>query len=1278
VHDIKPRVWRDDEIQLVRDLANRTFPRLERALIEEALRESEQKYRALTELSAHMVWTLTPGGDITYLSKRWFEYTGMSEAEIKGGGWIAALHPDDRERITQEFRQALARDNDYAVELRFRSKDDSYRWHLSRATPIKEANRTLYWLGVTFDIHERKRAEERLEALARVTSSFAQSQTLAEVRGVILNEVLAALGSNGGGLRLVTKEGLVLEEHVRGTHASEATVRQYSYLPFDAQHPACEVAHRGEAVFLKNPDDIIGRYPNLAETVSKIKLRASAHLPLKRGEETFGVLSLSFSQTQTWSKEEQQFALTLADRTAVAYERARLFEEEQRARKQAEETSQRLASLQAVTGHLATALTPADIVKVVLEEGLASLGAKAGTIAVPEGEAMKLLGAQGYSDEVIRHYQRFPVESDVPLAEAFRTGTPLWLRSMQDFVERYDRLPSVNDYQAWATVPLKVNQQVLGGLGLAYSEPQRFDESERSFILTLADLCAQALERARLFEENKFIAKVPAENPNPVLRITLDGHVLYANDAAQPLLAFWQRQRQQSTIPEELRTLIQEAFASANKKVTELPFNERTLAFTLAPILEAGYVNLYGTDITERKKAEHHLRLLSEASTFLASSLDLEVTLHNAAHALVPQFADWCVIDLLEAGGGIKAATFAHAEPDKIRWAKELRARYPLDPKAQAGAPNVIRTGKSEFYPEIPDALLQSVAKNEEELALLRSVGYSSVMVVPLLVRGQAIGAVTLVMTESGRHFNQADLTLAEELARRCAAAIDNASLYTVRQQSDTRLRLALEAGNMGAWDWDISKNSYFWDAGQYAIFGVRPENFVISLEAIWASTHPEDRERLKALAAHALDTGEPYQAEFRIVRPDGEVRWCVGGVAITQDAQGKAVRMSGITFDITERKKLELELREADKRKDEFLATLGHELRNPLSPIRTSLEIMKRTKDETVQQEARETIERQTSQMVHLIDDLLDVSRITRGKINLKKERVVLTDIIKMAAESSETLIEDRNHTLTVALPPKPVVLLGDKTRLSQIILNLLTNAAKYTPPGGTIKLSARLEGSEVVITVDDNGIGIPEAMLDKVFEMFTRVERQESYQQQGLGIGLSLVKQLVGLHEGSIAVSSLGEGKGSTFTVRLPIIIEEAKPEPRRLPLAATQKPNTRRVLVVDDYEPNLKTMSRMLKLMGHEVATAANGPETLECLEAFKPDIILLDINMPGMSGYEVARRVREHPDHAGIKLVAVTGYGQDEDVQRAKAAGFDEHLVKPVDVGKLEQVLKAQNA
>jgi two-component system, chemotaxis family, CheB/CheR fusion protein len=393
----------------------------------------------------------------------------------------------------------------------------------------------------------------------------------------------------------------------------------------------------------------------------------------------------------------------------------------------------------------------------------------------------------------------------------------------------------------------------------------------------------------------------------------------------------------------------------------------------------------------------------------------------------------------------------------------------------------------------------------------------------------------------------------------------------------------------------------------------------------------------------------------------------------------GKPVSTVIEVRDITERKRWEetlraseQALREADRRKDDFLAVLGHELRNPLAPIRMGVEIMKRSNDLATIQEARDIIERQTEQLTHLLDDLLDVSRISRGAISLHKERVDLAETVRLALESSQTLFEERNHQLTLLLPPTPIYLEADKTRLTQIILNLLTNAAKYTNPGGSITLRAELKEHEVMVAVQDNGIGIPPQLQPKVFDMFTRLERKESYQQQGLGIGLSLVKQLSELHGGKVEVFSEGEGRGSTFMLHLPVAVS-APADGKTGSQPSSQAPLSRRILVVDDYAANLKMIARMLRLMGHQVVTAERAEEALLRLEEFSPEVILLDLNLPGMNGYELAQCIRSNPAHNSKKLFALTGYGQPSDVEKTKQAGFDDHLVKPVELEKLEALL-----
>jgi PAS domain S-box-containing protein len=367
--------------------------------------------------------------------------------------------------------------------------------------------------------------------------------------------------------------------------------------------------------------------------------------------------------------------------------------------------------------------------------------------------------------------------------------------------------------------------------------------------------------------------------------------------------------------------------------------------------------------------------------------------------------------------------------------------------------------------------------------------------------------------------------------------------------------------------------------------------------------------------------------------------------------------------------------LRESDQRKDEFLAMLAHELRNPLAPIRNAVHVL-HTEGAPVPelQWARAVIDRQAQQLTRLVDDLLDVSRITRGKIELRKERVQLATIINSAVEASRPLIEKGHHELTVTLPPEPIFLDADATRLAQVLLNLLNNAAKYTEPGGHIGLSAEREGQQVILRVQDTGIGIAREMVPRIFDLFVQVDRSLERAQGGLGIGLTLVQRLVQLHGGSVEAHSDGPGKGSAFTIRLPVVSVPKPGAPARQGnRAASKTPMRRRILVVDDNRDAANSLAMLLKLMGHEVATAHDGLQALETIQTFQPHVALLDLGMPKLNGYDAARRIRELWNKDRIVLIALTGWGQEEDRRRTREAGFDHHLVKPVDVEALQQLL-----
>ena len=367
---------------------------------------------------------------------------------------------------------------------------------------------------------------------------------------------------------------------------------------------------------------------------------------------------------------------------------------------------------------------------------------------------------------------------------------------------------------------------------------------------------------------------------------------------------------------------------------------------------------------------------------------------------------------------------------------------------------------------------------------------------------------------------------------------------------------------------------------------------------------------------------------------------------------------------------RVERQLRDADRQKDEFLATLAHELRNPLGPIRNAVELLRQLGNEAPQQQeqARQTIIRQTNHLVRLVDDLLDVSRINQGKITLRREPTELAAFIGTALETVQPIMESRQHALSVTLPPENVTLCGDNVRLAQIIGNLLHNAAKFTPLGGQVALTATLEGDMLAIRIADNGIGIAPGNAARIFDLFAQAQHVSDRVQDGLGIGLSLVRKLVELHGGTVAVSSQGEGQGSTFEVRLPVMASAPAPEPAAA-AAETSVAHGHRILVVDDSADSAAMLCALLEINGHTVATSNTGREALATAASFRPGIVFLDIGLPDMTGYEVAATLRAMPETAGATLVALTGYGQQKDKKDAMAAGFDHHLVKPINFDAL---------
>jgi PAS domain S-box-containing protein len=668
-------------------------------------------------------------------------------------------------------------------------------------------------------------------------------------------------------------------------------------------------------------------------------------------------------------------------------------------------------------------------------------------------------------------------------------------------------------------------------------------------------------------------------------------------------------------------------------------------------------------------------------------------------------------------------------------------------------------------------------------------------------------------------------------------------------QASEERLRLALDAGRMGTWEWNIQTNAVAWSPGLEALHGLAPGSFCGTFDGYQQDIHPDDLENVRRSITRTLETGGEHHVEYRIVCPDGSQRWVEDRGKLFRDEQGKPLRMIGVCIDIDQRKltehttkfladasatlagvvdyestlqkvarlavpffadwsavdmldddgrlrrlgvahvdpaKVQLAhelqrryppdpaapqglwniirtgqaeliseitdemlashiqdpeeqriirelglksyigvplsvrgkvlgvltfitaeggrrygaddlrvaedlanraavavensrlyhaLREADRRKDEFLALLGHELRNPLAPISNALHVLKLPQsNDQMRQQAREMLERQVEHMVRLVDDLLDVSRIMRGKVELRREPVELGAVVARAVETVKPVIDAEGHRFELSLSRQPLWVNGDLLRLAQVVANLLHNAAKYTEKGGYIGLSTAQEDGQAVIRVRDTGIGLTPDMLARIFEMFFQAERRTKDSHGGLGIGLSLVRGLVELHGGSVDAHSAGPGAGSEFIVRLPMVpIEQVAAGGQLRRQEATERPAPRRILVVDDNTDAADSLAMLLRLLKQDVLVAYDGHAALAQAEENRPTVAFVDLGMPRMDGYELARLIRAHPELKDMVLVALTGWGQPEDRQRTKDTGFDHHLVKPVDADTLRQLL-----
>lgn len=504
-------------------------------------------------------------------------------------------------------------------------------------------------------------------------------------------------------------------------------------------------------------------------------------------------------------------------------------------------------------------------------------------------------------------------------------------------------------------------------------------------------------------------------------------------------------------------------------------------------------------------------------------------------------------------------------------------------------------------------------------------------------------------------------------------------------REREEQLRLATDAADVALWDVDLVNDGLFWPRRVKQMFGISPD-VPVSLQDFYAGVHPEDREHTLACFAAACDPAQraAYDVEYRTIgREDGAIRWVAAKGRGIFDETGRCVRVIGTAIDVTARKAAELELletqkmlREADRRKDEFLAIMSHELRNPLAPLMTAAHLIRLRGGRATEKEMG-ILDRQLRQMSKIVSDLLDASRAMRDNVQIAPNVVEVGELLAAAVDLAGPFLEERRHDLVIDVPVRGLLVEADPERMAQVFGNVLHNAAKYTPHGGRIRLCATSRGTEVEVSVEDNGQGIAPEMLEGIFGLFSQGEAGRA-QSGGLGIGLAVARNLVRAHGGHIEAQSAGLGRGSRFTIRLPRATTGVEVQPTSSLPAPSKADVSRRVLIADDDRDTVELMATLLSQRGHELRVAFNGPSALRVTQEFKPDIVFLDLGLPEMDGYEVARRMRRLPAGQSMRIVAVTGHVREEDRARALESGCSDHLGKPFDVETLSAFVDAPSA
>ncbi|RCJ26002.1 hypothetical protein A6770_26915 [Nostoc minutum NIES-26] len=1282
-----------DLLQVMSAIATQIGQFIDQKQTESLLRKSEARYRSLAEATASIVWTAAPYGNIVEEIPTWQAFTGQTLEQYKAWGWLDALHPEDRESMLTVWKQGFYSRSNVSGEYRLRRHDGEYRYIAARGVPIlDETGELCEWVGMCVDISEQQAAlRDRKQTEAEREQLLMQLET----EQILLLEANALLD-------IVFKNaptGIgIWDEKLRYVRLNDA-LAEINGLP--------QAAHIGKTVAELLPGvgvEVMAALRHVVETGESILAQeASGETPAAPGKQRYWAVNyypIKLPGGITWVG---AICEEITERKLAEAEREQLLEREQAARIEAEVAKEQITNiLESITdGFLA--FDREWRFTYLNHQGSRTLGRS----------CEELLGKN--------LWEEFPELAETSFGQLYQRAVALGVP-----LELEDYYPP---FEAWFTVRAYPSAT---GLALYFRNINQRKQAEAAL------------------QESESGFRLLAENSTDIIsRHTVEGILLYISPACYTLLGYKPEElighpSAELVHPDDLTEIAKNYPVNADlPNIYTITHRARHkdghyiwLESTVRAIrdLHREIIEMQASarDISERKREEDRQRFLAQASSILASSLDYQTTLASLARLVVPEIADWCVVDIIDDDRSVRRVAAAHTERSKQKLVEQLK-NYPPDLTQPGGIAEVVRLRKSQITHDISDQQMQAATCNAEHLELLQQLTPKSGMCILLTIREQILGAMTLV-SSSGRHYDTNDLVLAEELARRAAIAVDNAQLYTEAQRSQQAAEIA--AARTARLQAVTAALSQSLTSAQVAEVIVEQGMAALGASSALVALVTESGTELEIVRAvgyqpelvdlwrrfsinapvplaEAVRTGEPVWQEpttTRVTRyshlAQTYARYDYGSwISIPLTIEGRAVGGMSLAFadmpefsqhdrafvlslaqqcaQAIERARLyeaAQTAREAaetaNRIKDEFLAVLSHELRSPLNPILGWAKLLQTKKlDEKTIPQALKTIERNAKLQAQLIEDLLDISRILQGKLSLNICPVDLTLVISAAMETVHLAAEAKSIEIHTTLEPNVGQVLGDSSRLQQIVWNLLSNAVKFTPEGGRVDIRLQQIGTQAQIIVSDTGKGIDPNFLPYVFEYFRQENSTTTRKFGGLGLGLAIVRHLVELHGGTVQVESLGENQGATFTVRLLLIQDSSEIKQDSIESEPSSNLNGANILIVDDDADTREFIAFLLEQYGANVTAVESAYEALTAITQSLPDVLLSDIGMPEMDGCMLIRQLRTLPPEQGgqIPAIALTAYAGEMNEKQVLAAGFHKHIAKPVEPADLVEAI-----